>query len=83
MPFFNVGNYTEKMRFSILLSPLIVNLNVVEDMSTIRNWPMLLAIAVKNVKVITLFDKMSKFFSLIFLKEKVLPFFRVGLDLLA
>ena len=65
----------------VTLSPLIVNLNVVEDVSTIRNWLMLLAIAVKNVKVITLFDKMSKFFSLLFLKEKVLPFFRVGLDL--
>ena len=65
----------------LTLSPLIINSNVVEDVSTIKNWPMLLAIAVKHVKVIALFDKVSKFFSLIFLKKKLLSFFRVGLAL--
>ena len=43
----------------LTLSPLIIDLNVVEDVSTIKNWPMLLAIAVKHVKVIALFDKVS------------------------
>ena len=68
--FLNILNILDKEVFLLLhaifqyrklveLSPLIINLNVVEDVSTIKNWPMLLAIAVKHVKVIALFDKVS------------------------